>query len=430
NINNTGCCFVTLDPWEERTGRAGRIGEIMENVQRQLSAIREGTCFAFRPPPITGLGSAGGFELQLQDRGGAGLTLLETVGQDMVFAGNADPILTRLNSNFKARVPQLYLEVDRTKANTLGIDLLTVFNTLQAYLGSTYVNDFNVFGKTFKVMVQADHQFRNKLEDIARLEVRNQNDEMIPLGTLLTVSDTAGPQTVFRYNLYPSSSITGQPERGYSSGQAIEAIERLAEQKLPPMMGYEWTGVTFQQLQAGAQTAFIFALAIVFVYLFLAAQYESWSIPFGIILSVPLAIFGAVLATWLRAFDNNIYTQVALVLLIGLSSKSAILIVEFAKQRREKGESAIQAAVEAAKLRFRAILMTALSFILGVVPLVVATGAGANSRRSLGTAVFGGMLAATIFGVFMIPVLYVIIQQLSERVRKVPQPEQSQGQMT
>jgi len=348
----------------------------------------------------------------------------------MVFAGNADPILTRLNSNFKARVPQLYLEVDRTKAKTLGIDLLTVFNTLQAYLGSTYVNDFNVFGKTFKVMVQADHQFRNKLEDIARLEVRNQNDEMIPLGTLLTVSDTAGPQTVFRYNLYPSSSITGQPETGYSSGQAIEAIERLAEQKLPPMMGYEWTGVTFQQLQAGAQTAFIFALAIVFVYLFLAAQYESWSIPFGIILSVPLAIFGAVLATWLRAFDNNIYTQVALVLLIGLSSKSAILIVEFAKQRREKGESAIQAAVEAAKLRFRAILMTALSFILGVVPLVVATGAGANSRRSLGTAVFGGMLAATIFGVFMIPVLYVIIQQLSERVRKVPQPEQSQGQMT
>ena len=430
NINNTGCCFVTLEPWEDRTGRAGRIGEIMENVQRQLSAIQEGTCFAFRPPPITGLGAAGGFEFQLQDRGGAGLTLLETVGQDMVFAGNADGVLTRLNSNFRARIPQIYLEVDRTKAKTLGIDLLTVFNTLQAYLGSTYVNDFNVFGKTFKVMVQADHRFRNKLEDIARLEVRNQNDEMIPLGTLLTVSDTAGPQTVFRYNLYPSSSITGRPETGYSSGQAIKAVERLAEQTLPPMMGYEWTGVTFQQLQTGVQTAFIFALAIVFVYLFLAAQYESWSIPFGILLSVPPAIFGAILATWLRAFDNNIYTQVALVLLIGLSSKSAILIVEFAKQRREKGESTVQAAVEAAKLRFRAILMTALSFILGVVPLVIATGAGANSRRSLGTAVFGGMLAATVFGVFMIPVLYVVIQQLSEKIRKVPQPEQSQGQMT
>jgi HAE1 family hydrophobic/amphiphilic exporter-1 len=246
---------------------------------------------------------------------------------------------------------------------------------------------------------------------------------MIPLGTLLTVSDTAGPQTVYHYNLYPSSTITGQPERGYSSGQSIAAMERLAAQKLPPMMGYEWSGVTFQQLAAGTQTAFIFALAIVFVYLFLAAQYESWSIPFGIIFSVPLAIFGAILATWTRSFDNNIYTQVALVLLIGLSSKSAILIIEFAKQRRQNGESILQAAAEAARLRFRAILMTAFSFILGVIPLVIATGAGANSRRCLGTAVFGGMLVATVFGVFLIPVLYVVIQSFSEKIRKVEQSD-------
>ena len=421
NINNTGCCFVTLDLWEERTGKGGHVTEIIASIQEKLGAIKEGKCFAFLPPPITGLGSAGGFEFQLQDRGGAGLTMLETVGEDLVFAGNADAALTRLNSNFRANVPQLYLDVDRTKVKTLGIDLLSVFHTLQGYLGSAYVNDFNIFGKTFKVMVQADHQFRTRIEEIVRLEVRNREGQMIPLGTLLTVSDTAGPQTVYRYNLYPSSTITGQPERGYSSGQSIAAMERLAAQKLPPMMGYEWSGVTFQQLAAGTQTAFIFALAIAFVYLFLAAQYESWSIPFGIIFSVPLAIFGAILATWMRAFDNNIYTQIALVLLIGLSSKSAILIIEFAKQRRQKGESILQAAAEAARLRFRAILMTAFSFILGVIPLVIATGAGANSRRCLGTAVFGGMLIATVCGVFLIPVLYVVVQGFSEKIRKVEQ---------
>jgi HAE1 family hydrophobic/amphiphilic exporter-1 len=242
---------------------------------------------------------------------------------------------------------------------------------------------------------------------------------MIPLATLLATSDTAGPQTVFRFNMFPSSTITGQPAAGYSSGQAIQSMEAIAARVLPASMGYEWSGVTYQQIEAGAQAPFIFTLAIVFVFLFLAAQYESWSIPLAVIFSVPLAILGALGATWVRAFDNNIYTQIGLVLLIGLSCKSAILIVEFAKARREQGLSIVEAASGAARLRFRAILMTAFSFILGVVPLVVASGAGAASRRALGTAVFGGMLAATVLGVFFIPALYVIVQATSERMRGI-----------
>lgn len=424
NINNMGSCFVVLDGWGERKSDELAITNILKKVQEDLSEIEEGSCIAFLPPPITGLGTTGGFEFQLQDRGGIGLAMLETVGEDMVFAGNESPVLSNLNSSFRARVPQMFLEVDRTKVKNMGVPLMSVFNTLQDYLGSTFVNDFNIFAKTFKVMIQADSQYRDRVEQIGRLEVRNNNGDMVPLGTLLVPVDTAGPQTVFRYNLYPSTSITGQAEPGFSSGQSIKEMEQIAERVLPPMMGYEWSGVTFQQLQAGAQAAFIFGLAIVFVYLFLAGQYESWTIPFAIIFSVPLAILGGILATWLRAFDNNIYTQIAVVLLIGLSSKSAILIVEFAKERRSKGKSIIEAAVDAAKLRFRAILMTAFSFILGVIPLVIASGAGANSRRSLGTAVFGGMLAATVLGVFLIPVLYVVIQSMSEKFSRQSNIEQ------
>ena len=264
-----------------------------------------------------------------------------------------------------------------------------------------------------------DHRFREKVQDIMRLEVRNVQGKMVPLETLVTVEDTAGPQAIFRYNLYPSTKISGMPTPGHSSGQAVQATESLAANILPPSMGYEWTGVTYQQIKAGNVAPFIFALAFVFVYLFLAAQYESWSIPFAILLSVPVALLGAILATWARAFDNNIYTQIGIVLLIGLSAKTAILIVEFSKQLREEGKSILEAAATAAHLRFRPLLMTTVSFVLGVTPLVIASGAGASSRRSLGTAVFGGMLAATIIGVFLIPVLYVVIQSLSEKVRRV-----------
>ena len=413
-IPNAGAVFVTLHPWEERTTAELQVGGVLAALQRQLAGIQAGICFALNPPPIQGLGTAGGFEYQLQDRGGAGLIQLEAVANDLVFAGNADPVLTRMNSSFRANVPQVYLDVDRTKAKTLGVSLDEIFGTLQAFLGSAYVNDFNIFGRTYKVMIQADQQFRSRVEDIDHLEVRDGQGNMVPLSTLLTVTDSAGPTTILRYNLYPSSTITGMASPGFSSGQSIARMEALSETLLPPSIGFEWSGVTLQQLAAGNQTPMIFALAIIFVYLFLAAQYESWSIPVVVLLSVPLAILGAVGLTWLRRYDNNIYTQIGIVLLIGLAAKSAIMIVEFAKQLRDEGKSIQEAATEASRLRFRPILMTAFSFILGVIPLLIATGAGASSRRALGTAVFGGMVASTVLGVILIPMLYVVVQRISE----------------
>jgi HAE1 family hydrophobic/amphiphilic exporter-1 len=411
---NAGAVFVTLDPWEERPTADLQVEGVLRALQRQLAGIQAGICFALNPPPIQGLGTAGGFEYQLQDRGGAGLMQLEAVANDLVYEANADPVLTRMNSSFRANVPQVFLDVDRTKAKTLGVSLDSLFGTLQAFLGSAYVNDFNIFGRTYKVMIQADQQFRSRVEDIDHLEVRDGDGNMVPLSTLLTVTDSAGPTTILRYNLYPSSTITGMAAPGFSSGQSIARMEALSRTLLPPSIGYEWSGVTFQQIAAGSQTPIIFSLAIIFVYLFLAAQYESWSIPVVVLLSVPLAILGAVGLTWLRRFDNNIYTQIGIVLLIGLAAKSAIMIVEFAKQLRDEGKSIQEAATEASRLRFRPILMTAFSFILGVIPLLVATGAGASSRRALGTAVFGGMVASTVLGVMLIPMLYVVVQRISE----------------
>jgi len=360
--------------------------------------------------------------MELQDRGGIGLPQLEVFANDMVAQGNASPSMMRLNQNFRANVPQIFVDVDREKAKVLGIPLQTVFNALQINLGSAYVNDFNLFGRTWKVMAQADSQFREKPEDIGRLEVRNAAGSMIPIQTLVKVEDTVGPQSINRFNLYRSSSITGGPMPGYSEGQATDEIERLAQQILPPQMGYEWSGVTQQQKAAGNLAPLIFSLAIIFGFLFLAAQYESWGNPLSVMLSVPMAITGAIFVTMFRGLftdgmENNIYFQIGMVLLIGLSAKTAILIVEFAKvEHEENGKTILEAAAEAARLRFRAILMTAFSFILGVIPLVIASGAGAASRQALGTAVFGGMVASTILGVIFIPMLYVVVQQVSEKL--------------
>jgi len=392
---------------------------LMQRVQREFAQILEGTVFAFPPPPIQGLGAAGGFEMQLQDRGGIGLVQLETFSNDVVAAGNASPITTRLNQNFRASVPQLFAEVDREKVKSLGIPLQVVFNTLQANLGSAYVNDFNLFGRTWKVMVQADQQYRAFASDIQKLEVRDAQGNMIPIGTLASVYDTVGPQTITRFNLFRAATLTGSPAPGYSEGQATDEVERLAHQLLPTQMDYEWSGVTYQQKLAGNLAPIIFSLAILFAFLFLAAQYESWANPLSVMLSVPMAILGAAIFLvgrgLFQAMENNVYTQIGIVLLIGLSAKTAILIVEFAKQLHEKeGKGLIEAASEAALLRFRPILMTAFSFILGVLPLVLASCAGARSRVSLGTAVFGGMLVATALSLALVPMMYAVVQRLAE----------------
>ncbi len=414
NAANAATFFISLTPWAERTTPELQVNAIIGRLYVQFQQIQEAIILPFAPPPINGLGNASGFDLRLQDRGGVGLATLQQLTQEVIRDGNAQRGLTGLYSSFRANVPQLFADVDRVKAKTLDIPLSTVFGTLQAYLGSAYVNDFNKFGRTYQVRVQADPAFRAVPDDIRRLDVRTRGGEMVPLGTLVSVEESFGPQVVTRYNLYPAASITGRAAPGYSSGQALTMMEQMANQKLPTAMGYEWTGVAYQERQVGSETLIIFALAIVLVYLVLAAQYESWTSPAAIILAVPLALLGTVVALMMRSMDNNTYVQIGIVLLIALASKNAILIVEFARENRASGQGILDAALQAARLRFRPILMTACSTLLGMVPLVIASGAGAAGRRALGTAVFGGLLAATILVVFFAPLLYMVMQRLSE----------------
>ena len=414
NASNAATIFITLDPWDKRTTSELSMGAILGGLQARFNRILEAIVIAFPPPAIPGLGRAGGFEFQLQDRGGVGLRELARMADEIIADGGAQSGLSNLNTTFRANVPQLFAEVDRTKAKTLGIPLSEVFGTLQAYLGSAYVNDFNKFGRTWQVKVQADHRFRIEEDDIRRLDVRNANGNMVPVGTLVEVSRTLGPQTIQRYNLYPTALITGRSAPGFSSGQALNLMQQMADAKLPATMGYEWTGMSFQEKKVGSEAIMIFALAIFLVFLVLAAQYESWTSPAAVILVVPLAVLGTVVALLARQFDNNIYTQIGIVLLIGLASKNAILIVEFAAQQRAAGKSLIEAATTAAQLRFRPILMTAISSIAGFMPLVVAAGAGAAGRQAIGTAVVGGMIAATIMSLLFTPVFYTVMQRLNE----------------
>ena len=417
-VSNGGICFVNLQPWSQRQDPSLHVSKILQGTQMRLFGITDAFCLAFGPPAIHGLGHTGGFELRLQDRGGAGLQSLESAANTLLAQANSSLVLTRLNSTFRANIPQLYVDVDRVKAKSMGVPLSTIFDTLQTYLGSSYVNDFNLFGRTFKVVAQADKNFRATADNIGRLEVRNTQGQMLPLRTLLTVRDIVGPQLVTHYNLYPSTTITGSANPGFSSGQAIAEMEKLCKETLPANIGYEWSGMSYQEIRAGNQAPKIFMIAALFAFLFLAAQYESWTIPVAIVFAVPLALLGAVFFTWARAYDNNIYTQIGIVLLIGLATKTAILLVEFAKSHHEEGHGIEESAIVAARLRFRPILMTALSTLIGTVPLVIATGAGAVARRALGTAVFGGMLMATILGVLMVPVFYVVVQKVTEKVFK------------
>lgn len=419
--SNAAAMYITFTPWSEREGHPGlKPNEILGSLAMRFQEIREALVFAFPPPAIAGLGVTGGFQMQVEDRGGGGLAELQQVVEEMVRDGNAQSGLIGLQSSFRAGVPMIYADVDRVKAKSLGVPLDTIFGTLQTALGSAYVNDFNKFGRSYQVRVQADQKFRLEPKDILRLEVRDMQGTMVPLGTLVKVEKRLGPQIIPRYNLYPSASVSGSAAPGYSSGQALELMEQMARRKLPNTMDYDWTGMSFQEKRLGSQSLYMFGLAVLMVYLVLAAQYESWLMPAAVILVVPLALLGTVIAVAVRGMDNNIYTQIGVVLIIALASKNAILIVEFARELRLRGKPILEAAVEASRLRFRPILMTSFAFILGIYPLVNATGAGAASRRSLGTAVFGGMLAATILAVFFIPVFYVLMQRLAELRHPLP----------
>ena len=430
NSSNAAAIWVTLDPWDERDDPSLKQEVILANLQGHFSRIQDSIIYGFFPPAIPGLGVAGGFQMQIEDRGGVGLQELDVMVREIVQDGNAQTQLAGLNTTFRMDVPQLFAEVDRTKAKTLGIPLSEVFGTLQAYLGSAYVNDFNKFGRTWQVKVQADHQFRIEPRDIRGLEVRNAAGEMVPIGTLVSVDRIIGPQTILRFNLYPTASITGAAAPGNSSGQALNLMEQLASQKLPSSMGFEWTGMSYQEKQVGSEAIMVFALAIVLVFLVLAAQYESWSNPAAVIMVVPLAVLGTVVALLMKGTANNVYTQVGVVLLIGMASKNAILIVEFAMAEREKGKGILDAVVDAAKLRFRPILMTSIASVAGFMPLVVASGAGAASQQAIGTAVVGGMIAATFMSLLFTPVFFVVMQKLSGRRKKKPEDEETSPNVT
>ncbi|MCL5260051.1 MAG: efflux RND transporter permease subunit, partial [Nitrospirae bacterium] len=399
---------------------------IVNEVRPKLLMIPAGLALAFDPPSIPGLGTTGGFEFEVEDLTGKGSKALDQATQDLIAEAKKQPEIDarQVFTTFSTQTPQLDYDLDRTKAKLLGLNLPDIFNTLQIYLGSLYVNNFNMYGRTFRVTLEADKGARKNARDLSRLYVRNTSGGMIPLDTLGKLKPTVGPETISHYNIFGSAQISGGPAPGFSSGDAITAMERAARKSLPNDFGFEWTGITYQELKVGSVEKITFGISLVFVFLFLAALYESWSMPFMVILAVPLAIFGAIFATWLRGKQLDVYSQIGFVMLIGLSAKNAILIVEFARRLREKGEGIVEAAMEAGRLRLRPILMTAFAFILGVIPLMVATGAGAASRQSIGTTVFGGMLAATILSLGFVPIFYAVIEKFREG-RKSEEPMES-----
>lgn len=416
--SNSALAIPIMDDWEERTDSSLAWYKILGNINQNLQSIASANIFAFPTPPIPGLGNAGGLEGQLLDLQNGSPQALAQATRSLIFAATQEPEFARIYTTYSANVPQQEIVVDRDKAQSLGVPVSTIFSTLSSQLGTQYVNDFNLFGKNYRVMVQADASFRDNIDDIGRIHVRSGSGHMIPLDALIEIKPVLGPQTLNRYNLYRTAAIQATMADGYSTGDGIAALERIAADVLPDGYAIEWTGTAVQEQEAGGLVMVIFGLAFLFAYLFLVAQYESWTIPVAVMLSVVIALFGAILPLWLiPGLTNNIYAQVGVVMLIGLASKTAILIVEFAKERREQGDDIIKAASDAARIRFRAVLMTALSFVLGVLPLIFSSGAGAASRISIGFVVLGGMLLATIVGIFFIPALFVAMQTLREKVK-------------
>ena len=424
NLPNSALMFIMLDDFEERTTSEMSADAIAGRLMGKFSQIPDGFVGVFPPPPVPGLGALGGFKLQIEDRAGHGYNALAQAQAEVMAKAMQAPELVGILASFQANAPQVQIDVDRVKAKAQGVDLSEVFETMQINLGSIYVNDFNRFGRTYRVMVQADAPFREQVEDIGQLKVRNAAGEMIPLSALVTVTRSSGPDRVMHYNGYPSADISGSPAPGYSSGQATAAIERIVTETLPPGMTYEWTDLTFQEKQGGNTAMFVFPLAVLLAFLLLAAQYNSWSLPLAVLLIAPMALLSAIVGVWLSGGDNNIFTQIGFVVLVGLAAKNAILIVEFARAREEEGVDPLSAVLEAARLRLRPILMTSLAFIAGVVPLVLASGAGAEMRQAMGIAVFAGMIGVTLFGLILTPVFYLAVRRFATR-RKSLKPAQS-----
>lgn len=420
---NGAVMFVNLKNWRDRPGEEHHVNNIVGRMFGRFGGNKDALILALNPPAIRGLGVREGFELQLESRGISDIRKLAEVSQEFMVAMGSDPQLENLNSVLNIGQPQVYVDVDRTRAKAMGLPMTEIFDSLQAYLGALYVNDFTKFGRIYRVQVQAEPEFRQSPDDIRRVYARNSMGDMVELSGVLDLEFKSGPNVVTRFNSYPSVQITGTPAAGFSTGDSIERIKELAAETLPAGYGFEWSGASYQEVEAGNQAPYVLAFGLVLVFLVLAAQYEKWSLPLAVILAVPFGLFGAIGAVYVLGMPKDIYFQIGLLTLIGLSAKNAILLVEFAASEHEEGKSVIEAAMEAARLRLRPILMTSLAFTLGVLPLAISTGAGAEGRRSIGTGILGGMIAATFLAIIFVPLFFVIIQQISEfRIRRKPSP--------
>ncbi|HAT6976859.1 TPA: efflux RND transporter permease subunit [Legionella pneumophila] len=422
NSSNAGAIFTPLLSFEERQRMGINYNDILKRLRQELSTIKEALIVVIPPPPVRGIGNAGGFKMMLQDRGGRGLDVLMEAAATMVNAANQEKATTSVFTFFENSTPRLHLKLDREKVERLNVPYANVVEALEVYLGSVFINEFNYLGRTFRVIAQADSEYRHTEDDILRIKVKSNNGDMVPIGSVAQIENTVAPSRMPRFNLYPAIDLQGDVSPGYSSDEALATMEKLAQNNLPDGIGYEWTEIAYQQKMVGNTAAIAFTLGVIFIFLVLAAQYESWSLPLAVILIVPMCLFSSMLGVKILGMENNIMTQIGFLVLIGLASKNAILIVEFARQLENRGYNLWKAAIQAAKLRLRPILMTSFAFILGVFPLIIATGAGAEMRRALGVAVFSGMLGVTFFGLVFTPLFYVLISRLSKHKKKLPKP--------